>query len=476
MGLLLFDSDGDGDLDLYVVSGGNEFNANSAPYQDRLYQNDGKGNFTRNAGALPTLRASGSCVTAADYDQDGDLDLFVGGRVLPGRYPLPAQSYLLGNEGGRFTDVAAEALPALSDLGLVTTGLWTDFDSDGWVDLLVAGEWMPIRFFRNQGGKFTEVTNTTGLSNTSGWWNSLVGDDFDGDGDTDYVAGNLGLNTPYNASASQPVTVQAADVDNNGSLDPILSYTIEGLVVPVASRDVLAVQVPATRGRFPRYTDYAAATAEQVIPAEVRQRAYTAKSELFHSCYLENRGQGKFALKILPVEAQFTPAFGLLTGDYDRDGHQDILVSGNSSATEFMAGWYDAGSGLCLRGDGKGNFTPLPPAVSGFRAAGDCKGMVQLLAEGGNELVLVGQNNDRLKAFSLVDYGERRMVEIQPTDAWAEFTERSGRKVRKELYYGSGYLGQSSRQLAVSAHILSVKIFSYAGKVREVTFKGNGTE
>jgi hypothetical protein len=170
------------------------------------------------------------------------------------------------------------------------------------------------------------------------------------------------------------------------------------------------------------------------------------------------------------VEAQFTPAFGLLTGDYDCDGHQDILMSGNSTATEFMAGWYDAGSGLCLRGDGKGNFTPLPPAVSGFRAAGDCKGMVQLFAAGGKALVLVGQNNDRLKAFSWVTTGERRLVEIQPTDAWAELTERSGRKVRKELYYGSGYLGQSSRQLVVSTNILSLKLFSYAGKVREVTF------
>jgi hypothetical protein len=369
--------------------------------------------------------------------------------------------------------VGADALPALKNLGLVTTGLWTDFDSDGWVDLLVAGEWMPIRFFRNQQGKFTEVTTSTGLSNTSGWWNSLVGDDFDGDGDTDYVAGNLGLNTPYKASASQPVTVQAADVDDNGSLDPILSYTIEGLVVPVASRDVLAVQVPATRGRFPRYTDYAVATAEQVIPVELRQQAYSLKSELFHSCYLENRGKGKFALKLLPVEAQFTPVFGMLTDDYDRDGHQDILISGNSKATEFMAGWYDAGSGLCLRGDGKGNFTPLSLAVSGFRAEGDCKGMVQLFAEGGKELVLVGRNNNRLKAFSVITAGKQRFIEIRPTDARAELTESSGRKVRKELYYGSGYLGQSSRQFAVSTDILSLKLFSYDGRVREVTFGFN---
>ena len=228
MGALLFDADSDGDLDLYVVSGGSAFPENSPQYQDRLYRNDGLGNFTREQSALPALTASGSCVMASDYDRDGDLDLFVGGRIVPGQYPLPPSSYLLQNNQGKFTDVTSTAAPALDGAGLVTSALWTDYDNDGWTDLLVVGEFMPIRFFRNQDGKFIERTEATGLVGINGWWNSIAGGDFDHDGDIDYVVGNLGLNSPYRASSEQPLCVYASDFDKNGSIDPVMCYYVQG--------------------------------------------------------------------------------------------------------------------------------------------------------------------------------------------------------------------------------------------------------
>jgi hypothetical protein len=467
MGLLLFDADGDRDVDLYVVSGGSEFNAGSAPYQDRLYLNDGKGNFTRNAAALPAIRSSGSCVTAADYDRDGDLDLFVGGRVLPGRYPIPAQSYLLRNDEEKFTDITATVAPGLGQIGLVTAALWTDYDGNGQADLMLAGEWMAPTLFRNENGHFVNVTATTGLAAATGWWNSLTGDDFDGDGDTDYIAGNLGLNTPYHARPGQPVAVHAADFDGNGTLDPVLSYFLGGLSVPVATRDALAVQVPMMRRRFPKYSDYAAASLEQVLTPEERQNAYQAKSEYLPSSYIENKGNGVFTIRPLPVEAQFAPIFGMLTGDYDHDGHADVLLSGNSFAPEYVAGWYDAGSGLYLRGDGKGNFTAVPASKSGYRVTGDAKGMASLFTASGQQLICTGQNNSILSTYLVTGRQTQPMADVLPMDAWAEITRTDGRKTRKEFYYGSGYLGQSSRRLLLSVDASAIRIYDTSGKVRE---------
>ncbi|MBD0258631.1 MAG: VCBS repeat-containing protein, partial [Cytophagales bacterium] len=467
-GLLLFDADGDADADLYVVSGGAEFNAGSASYQDRLYRNDGEGNFTRDAAALPATASSGSCVTAADYDRDGDLDLFVGGRVVPGRYPLPAQSYLLRNEGGRFVDVTAAVAPGLEQIGLVTAALWTDFDGDGPVDLIVAGEWMPITFYKNDKGRFTDVTSRIGMAATTGWWNSLAGDDFDGDGDTDYVAGNLGLNTPYKASSAQPFSVYAADFDGNGTVDPVLSYFLAGQEVPVATRDALAVQLPLMRRRFPRYSAYAKASLAEVLSPAERQNAYRLKCEYPQSSYLENRGNGTFTIRPLPVAAQLAPVFGLLTGDYDHDGHADVLLSGNSFAPEFVTGWHDAGSGLYLRGDGRGHFTPVPVAQSGFSVTGDAKGMVQLPTASGGQLVLVGKNNDKLLASVAQKRAAGGIVAALPTDAWAEIVLTGGKKKRQEFYYGSGYLGQSSRTIRLPEGTVSVTLCDFAGRKREV--------
>jgi hypothetical protein len=226
MGSLLFDADGDHDLDLYVVSGSSEFADGSPYFADKLYTNDGEGNLTLARAALPATTSSGSCVTAADYDGDGDLDLFRGGRLVPGRYPFPARSYLLRNEGGRFTDVTAEVAPGLQTAGLVCAALWSDYDNDGATDLVLAGEWMPVTFFKNENGKrFTPAAAATA---PAGWWNSLAGGDFDNDGDTDYVIGNLGANSLYRAGPERPVSIHAADFDGSTTIDAVMGHYIVG--------------------------------------------------------------------------------------------------------------------------------------------------------------------------------------------------------------------------------------------------------
>jgi len=471
-GALFFDADGDGDQDLYVVSGGNEYNPYTATYQDRLYRNEGTGAdgfplLRYDAAALPVINASGSCVSAADYDADGDLDLFVGGRLVAGRYPLPAQSYLLRNDGGRFTDVTVDVCPALREAGLVTTALWTDFDGDGKTDLMLTGEWMPIRLFRNDGRRLTEETGASGLANAFGWWNSLSGGDFDNDGDMDYVAGNGGLNSRYKASEAEPIRLFTKDFDENGSLDPLFSYYIGGKPYLTHARDALTEQMVSWRKRFPRYADYANASLTDILSEKDQQDAYVLRATYLASCYLENLGKGHFRMQSLPVEAQFAPMFGTQVLDFDDDGNLDLLLTGNSYATEFVAGWYDASFGQVLKGDGKGHFRPLPTVQTGFLVEGDAKSLSTLATAHGS-LLVAGINSGYIKAFAPRSSSARR-VRLQPTDAWAEVTLRDGRKRREELYYGSGYLSQSSRTLVLPADVEAVTLGDYAGRKRTIT-------
>jgi hypothetical protein len=485
MGTLLVDVDNDQDLDLYVVSGGNEFPSRSPLYQDRLYLNDGKGNFTKDSLALPALRSSGSCVVAADYDRDGDLDLFVGGRVSSNAYPLVPQSYLLRNDTDTrsrkvlFTDVTEEVCASLTSIGMVTAALWTDFNTDGQIDLIVVGEWMPISFFQNQRGKLVDVTATTGLTHTSGWWNSLAASDFDNDGDTDYIAGNLGLNSKYKSSPEEPVCVYADDFDKNGTLDPILCYYLPGeeggerAAYPTHSRDVLIDQINSMRRQYPKYAEYALTKAENLLPEEELKNAYIVKSETFHSSYLENQGGGKFTNKPLPTEAQVAPLFGMSPGDYNNDGNVDLLVTGNSYATEVVAGQYDALIGLFLQGDGGGNFTPTPASRSGFLVEGDAKGMVHLPLANGNTLILSAQNSGKLKSHVLrqkeLNDSPPHSIKLAPLDAYIEFTF-NGKKQRHEGYYGSTYLSHSSRRMSVPSQAKEATITDYAGKRRKIKF------
>ena len=465
-GALFFDADKDNDLDLYVATGGNAYKE-SDYYIHRLYKNDGQGNFTLDTQALPRITASGSCVSAADYDKDGDLDLFVGGRNSPKQYPLPGQSCLLQNNGGTFKNVTTSLCRELEKAGMVTAALWTDFDNDNQIDLIVTGEWMPLLFFKNQSGTFKNITAATGLAHTNGWWNSLSAGDFDNDGDMDYVAGNLGWNSRYKASPEQPVTLLAKDFDNNGNIDPVMSYFIQGKNYPAPARDALTDQMVAMRKRFPRYADYGEATFEKLFTDEERKGAYQLHSYTFSSSYIQNQGNGKFMIKALPVQAQFAPVFGTLTADYNQDGNLDILLAGNSYATETATGYYDASYGALLLGNGKGDFTAISPAKSGFVVEGDAKAMVQVLSANKTPLILVSTNADSLQVLATRVGSTLPAIKLQPQDAYADLVFTTGKRRREELYYGAGYLSQSCRALTQTG-LSAVTITDFTGKKRQI--------
>lgn len=469
MGTLFFDADSDGDLDLYIVSGSNEYYEKHPAYQDRLYINDGQGNFTKDTESLPKMLTSGSCVVAGDYDQDGDLDLFVGGRIRPQQYPLPPQSYLLRNDGDTFTDVTPAIAPEMQNMGMVTTALWTDFNQDGLVDLLVAGEWMPLRFFANQQGKLQEVTASTGLTNTEGWWNSLSSGDFDQDGDIDYVAGNLGLNTRYKASAAEPVSLYTKDFDQNGEIDPVLSYYIQGKEYPAAPRDALIDQIVSMRRRFPLYEVYGKATISDVISEQELENAYVLKSKTMQSSYIENLGNGKFRLHALPLRAQFAPVYGTTTQDFNGDGHLDLMMVGNSYAADVQDGWYDAGIGVLLLGNGQGGFTPASLQESGFFVDADAKAMATYYSQNGQPHITITANQDSLQVWSPAEDIELLTVALRADEYYALITSKEGKVCRQEFYYGDAYLSQSSRHFLINpVDTKSIKLYDYQGNSREV--------
>lgn len=475
LGVLLFDADNDNDLDLYSVSGGSEQKKGSVLYQDHLYLNDGKGGFTEASAALPEIRQSGSCVVSGDYDRDGDLDLFVGGRIVSGEYPMPAGSYLLRNDSQpgtcRFTEVTQETAEGLQNVGMVCSALWSDYDNDGWVDLIVAGEFMPVTFYHNENGKLVNATDETDLTYTSGWWNSLVGGDFDGDGDTDYAVGNQGLNSHFHATEKEPLCVYASDYNKDGRLDPVMSYYVQGAKYVGHSRDNLIDQINTIRARFRTYTDYANATFEESFLPEELKDAFVVCSERFESSYLENLGKGKFKITSLPLMAQFSPVYGMVTGDFDHDGNLDVLLVGNSYAPEISSGRDDALIGLYLRGDGKGGFNPVSVANSGFLADKDAKSLAKLMLDDGRELMIVGNNDSAVQAYVTHQTGEYYRAE--KNDAYALVTGKNGQVYKHEFYYGSTYLSNSSRSLKFSPDIISMKVFDFKGNGKEIEVKPN---
>ena len=464
MGCLLFDADQDNDLDLYVVSGGNEYNPDHRHYQDRLYFNDGNGNFTKDETALPPTMASGSCVIAADYDHDGDFDLFVGGRVLPTAYPQSPRSYVLNNNGkGKFEDVTQRVAPELERPGMVTSALWTDFDNDGWMDLVVAGEYMPITFFRNENGqRFHHVDS--GLANSEGWWNSLTAGDFDSDGDIDYIAGNFGLNTPYRASAAEPVNVTFKDFDNNGALEAITSYYEEGVNYPTPSMDVLTSQLPLLKRKLLYYSTYARTSTDNLLNIAGKEGAQVLYCKTLQSAYVENTGNGKFKYRALPLAMQFAPVYGVLAEDVNQDGHLDFIAVGNSYSPEVVTGRCDAFIGLVMLGDGKGNFNPEPVGRSGFFVDGDAKSIAQLKAANGTWLTVVTQNNDSVRVFRSKSAGKLKSVTPDKMEVTAIVTSKNGELHRREIGYGTSYLSQSSRSIIIAPYVKTVQLLNVQGK------------
>lgn len=458
-GVLLFDYDNDDDLDLYIASGSNEFHNNSEYYQDRLYKNDGKGNFVLTKDILPTMLTSTSCVRASDFDGDGDWDLFVGGRLTPLKYPLPSNSYLLLNEGGKFSDATNKLAPSLRKPGMVTDALWTDYDTDGDTDLIVVGEFMALEFFRNKSGKLINDSHDTGLKYTSGWWNSINAGDFDNDGDMDYIVGNLGLNSKYKASANEPISIYALDYDQNGSIDPIMTSYTDGKEHPVHSRDDLIKQIPSLKKKFPDYASYARATISDVLSVQEKSNAYSAKVFKSASSILINQGDGKFVINPLPPLAQLAPVYGISVKDFDNDGNLDILISGNDYGTEVSLGRYDASKGLYLKGMGTGEFLPISNTKSGLLIDGNSRGTASITTNYGI-VHLFGSNAVNLKAYNLINEEKgNNIIPIPANDIRAKIHMNNGKIRMHEFYYGSSYLSQSTRQISLSGH--EKKIYGY---------------
>ena len=407
LGCLLFDADGDKDLDLVVNSGSYEFEPGSVNFMPRLYKNDGSGKFTLDAGALPlSLSTSAQCLAGADYDGDGDTDLFIGGRIAPQQYPVSPASYLLQNNGGQFSDVTAEVCTGLQFAGMVTAAVWTDINNDKKPDLIIAGEWMPVRFFINENGKLHEITGETGLPDMHGQWRSLALANMDKDGDTDIVAGNLGLNSKFKVSHQQPLQLFAKDLDGNGSVDPVMAYYLKNEKgiresYPAMSLDQFAAQVPAIRKKFLYHADYSVAGIHTLLSDFDQEDITTLVCNETRSVWLENTGNGKYTLHALPPEAQVAPVNTILCTDADHDGNMDIIIAGNEYQTEVSTGRYDASYGLFIKGDGKGHFKAIPPAISGLILDGDVKDMKLITLGNKQQIIVAGINNEKLKAFQI---------------------------------------------------------------------------
>ncbi|MFI5192771.1 MAG: VCBS repeat-containing protein [Chitinophagales bacterium] len=379
---LFFDADGDGHPDLYIVSGGADYPLNSKNYQDRIFENDGHGHFKKLEDALPAETISGACVRAADIDHDGLPDLFVGGRIQPGLFPEAPESFILKNKSVRgkirFEKDISQTDSLLVHPGMVTDALWLDLNKDGWEDLIVIGQFMPIRIFENQKGRLTDRTAAYGLSGTDGWWCRILAGDFDHDGDTDLVVGNLGLNTQFKATPDEPLTITYADFNQDGIIDPILSYYNGGKSYPYFTRDEMLRQVPGLQKKFSRYADYADAQITDLFGPDQLGAAKSVDIKTTKSIFLRNEGNGTFTRTDLPDYAQMSVINGMIAKDVDGDGHEDIILAGNFFPFRVQQGPLDAGIGLVLKGDGKGGFTPLPYDKTGLCLTGDVRNIMEI--------------------------------------------------------------------------------------------------
>ncbi|MCH8043886.1 MAG: VCBS repeat-containing protein [Planctomycetes bacterium] len=458
MAAVLLDVDGDGDLDLYVVSGGVECAAGNERLRDRLYLNDAQGHFTRaSADALPDVLDSGSVVTAADFDRDGDLDLFVGGRVIPGAYPSTPRSRLLRNDGGRFVDVTETLAPALAGSGLVTSALWSDADGDGWLDLLVTHEWGPVKLFHNNEGKLVDHTQQAGLAERLGWWNGIAGGDVDGDGDIDYVVTNFGLNSKYHASQSRPALLYYGDFENRG-VKKLVEADYEGEVLfPIRGRSCSTRAIPHLAQKFGSYKDFALADLAAIYTPKCLNDADRFEANELRTGLLINDGHGRFTFRALPRIAQIAPGFGVVMTDVDGDGHLDVYLVQNFFTPQLETGRMDGGLSQLLLGRGDGTFRPIAPGESGLVVPGDAKSLAVTDLNGdGRPDFVVGVNNDRLLAFENRSDPNKRILAVRlagkpgnPTAVGARVMLKltDGTQQTTEVYSGGGYLSQSSRVL-----------------------------
>jgi hypothetical protein len=392
---VFFDADGDGDLDLYVVSGGYAYPERSAEYQDRLYLNESSGGqirFRRSTDRIPPVSVMGSCVRVADYDNDGDLDLFIGGRAVPGKYGISADSYILQNDGkGKFTDVTSRVAPRLNSLGMVTDARWADIDNDGDLDLVVVGEWMPVTLFKNNGVNLERLNNVPGLVKSEGWWNSIEVADVNHDGNLDFVLGNWGLNSKFRTSDSRPLTLFVNDFDNNGTLDQIFAQYEGDSLFPVALRHDLVAQIPDLKKRYFYYRDYADKTVEQIFSKEQLSQSVVKLVHNFESSVVLNKGDGSYSIMPLPEGVQFSPVFSILPLGGNR-----MVLGGNFYGVKPEEGRYDANSGIVLSFNEQG----LPIIADDLNSRGEIRKMGMLRTSGNRRILIVAKNNDYLEFYA----------------------------------------------------------------------------
>lgn len=475
-GILVFDANGDGQPDVYVASGGFQHAPQNGNYQDRLYINDGKGNFKLDTTALPQNFTSKLCVRAFDFNKDGKLDLFVSGRVDPWHYPRPVSSFIFRNDSqnghAKFTDVTAEIAPSLKNIGMICDALFTDFDNDGQFDLILAGEWMPVTFLKNNNGKFENVTTQSGINDKIGLWNSIVAGDFRHSGRTDYIVGNVGMNSFYQATDEHPVYLTAGDFYNNGGFEVIPSLFLpdqSGQLkeFPANGRDDVIERMPGLKKKFNNYKSFAVATMDSIIPPGKQASDIRLHANVMQSCYIRNDGAGRFTIIPLPKEAQVSVLNGMIADDFDGDGNEDVLICGNDFGTDVSIGRYDALNGLLLKGDGNGGFTPLSIMESGIYIPGNGKAFVKLTSSNGNYLAAASQHKDVLKLFELKR--KSKIIQVNADDQFAVIHYRSGKIERTELYYGSSFLSQSGRFISVGEDVSFVEIFNNSGSERRIS-------
>ncbi len=401
LGSVFFDANNDGFQDLYVCSGGNEFSSSSFALVDRLYFNNGKGGFTKSKQILPVSTfESTSTVKAADFDKDGDMDLFVGTRLKSFNYGLPATGFILKNDGkGYFTEVGKEIAPGLQNVGMITDAEWSDVDSDNDLDLIVIGEYMPVKIFLNDGGKLVDNTDAAGLGKTNGWWNRIEASDIDDDGDMDFVVANHGLNSRFRASVEKPVCMYVNDFDQNGTIEQITCTYIGDKSYPLVLRHDLVTQIPSLKKKYLKYESYKDQTVSDIFDKASLDQAVKLEAFELASSILINDGKGKFTVQHLPVEGQFTTLYGLEVRDFTGDGKKDILVGGNFYSAKPEVGRYDASFSLLLKGDGKGNFEAVSSKDSGILIQGEVRDIVTVKS-GNRSIILVSRNNDSLLAYT----------------------------------------------------------------------------
>ena len=393
----LLDYDGDGLMDIYIASGGNAFTYGYENYQDRLYRNNGNNTFTRCLNCVPESFESNAVAVAADFDNDGDPDLFIGARHVPGEYGITPRSALLRTDGGVFVDIAPE-YPELLNIGLVKTALWVDLFDDGYPELIIAGEWMPITVFQNDNGNLKNITSSLGLDETNGWWNTLVAVDINNDGFTDLLAGNHGQNSIFKCSTDEPLILYSGDLDKNGSIEPIIFHYLNGELGPFAGRDELLRQMPVLQKKFFSYGSFANARLEDIISPEDEKRMVKKYAYTLNSVFLKNMGNKSFSIEPLPVQAQFAPVNAILIDDYDGDGFADLLLAGNNTGFYYNQGSIDALRGLLLFGDGAGGFSPDYNKPSGLNLEHSVRSM-DVITVRGKRFLLVANNSKELGTY-----------------------------------------------------------------------------